>query len=146
MLNYSCDYPDLYGYVKLEIEDLHFAYDFSARDLEQVSFDDELDPGPVSVPQRSGLPRALAPVLQSAMVHFNLATLPVDVLARVQKHWSDELMTMKEMTSYMDVKPDKTRDPTGNTMRIINYHQVTPQRIFTRSGKMYYFGPLDAKQ
>ena len=147
LLNQSCNDPDLYGYVKLDIDELHFAHDFLPRNLEQVSFEDQFSPGPVSAPQRGGLtPRAPAPVLQSAMVHFNLTTLPADIRVRVQKHRSDDLMTMKEMTPYVDVLPERTRDPTGNTKRIINCHQVTPQRIFARSGEMYYFGPLDAKQ
>ena len=98
-------------------------------------------------PQRGG-PRAPAPapVPQLAMVHFNLSTLSPDVFAQIQKHMSNELMTMNEMTPYVDVKPNITLDPTGNTMRFILDPQVIPQQIFTRSGKMYYFGPMDAKQ
>ena len=66
--------------------------------------------------------RAQAPVPQSATVHFNLTILPADVLAWVQKHRSDELMTTKEMTPYVDVTPNKKLDPTGDMMRLINYH------------------------
>merc|ERR1712086_924135 len=49
------------------------------------------------------------------------------------------------MTPYVDIQPNLIKDPTGNTMRLINYHHPTPQRLFTRSGEMYYFGPLDTK-
>ena len=54
-------------------------------------------------------------------------------------------MTMDEMKPYTS-KVAESRDPTGSTMRPILYHQVSPQRLFTRSGEMYYFGALDAKQ
>ena len=97
LLSYSCDHPDLYAYIELDIDDLYFIYNFLPRDLDQVSFDNEFSPGPetsAGPPQRGGS-RAPAPVPQSPMVHFNLTTLPTDVLTRVQKHRSDELMNTK---------------------------------------------------
>ena len=38
-------------------------------------------------------------------------------------------MTMKAMTPYVDVLPDRTKDPTGNTMRIINYNAEQEDRF-----------------
>ena len=65
---------------------------FSQGTFEEVSFDDEFGPSPVGPSQRGS--RAPQPVQQAAMVHFNLNTLPSDVLVRVQKIKSDEIMTM----------------------------------------------------
>jgi len=40
LLDYACDHPDCYAYIRLDIDHLRFDYDFLPRDLEPVSFTD----------------------------------------------------------------------------------------------------------
>ena len=98
LLDISCNDPDLYGYITLDIDDLYFAHDFLPRNLEQVSFNNIFPPVPGTGPPQQGGFQTPAPGSQSAMTYFDLTKLPVDVHARVKTHRSDELMTMKSMT------------------------------------------------
>ena len=90
LLDQTCYNTNHHALIELGINDLFFAENFTPANLEDISFDDVFSPpqGP-SQGSKSFTP---TPVPQAAMVHFNIASLPADVQARVKKHRSDEMM------------------------------------------------------
>ena len=144
LLNQASDTKDKFADIEFGINQLHFLPRLRPEDLKQVSFTEcitlaALNPTQTATP--SGPAAAASP--HSTRLLFNLISLSTDVHRRVLKHWSDKFITMGP---FQDTIANLTEDLTGQTMRTIQYHQVGPNRFFTRSGQMFYFGPTDTKQ
>ena len=131
--------PHPYARIEFHINKLHFIPDFVPEDLSGMAFTAFKPTAPAAPPAATVNPYPSPPAAgptpitpYNPMANFNVASLPLDVLARYNLNKAaNSVMTAADMRPFVDTS--------GTTPRTYLYHQANPQVFVTRSSSMFIF-------